>query len=69
MFDRGERRMARDRMLARAKRVWPKNHPGKYADNLKRCSCWMCCSPRYNAHTKRKEKLTIQELRFYAEPV
>lgn len=69
MFDRGERRMARERMKARAKRVFPNHNPGKYADNLQRCSCWMCCSPRYNNHAKREEKLTVQERRFYAEPV
>jgi hypothetical protein len=63
MFDRGERRMARERMMAKAKRVWPKNHPGKYADNLKRCSCWMC------GNIRKQEGMTIQERRFYAEPL
>lgn len=48
-------------MIARAKRVWPNNHPGKYADNLKKCSCWMC------GNLRKQEGMTMQERRFYCE--
>ena len=57
MRTRAERRANRERMIAKAKRVWPNNHPGKYADNLARCSCWMC------GNVRRQEGATIQERR------
>lgn len=33
-----------------------------YADNLKKCSCWMCRSPRTVYRGKNSERLTKQEL-------
>ena len=36
---------------------WKLQWARKHANNLKACSCWMCCSPRENG------KLTMQERR------
>lgn len=33
-----------------------------FADNLKKCSCWMCRSPRTLYRGKNSERLTKQEL-------
>lgn len=66
MFNRGERIMARDRMRAKAARVYPKHNPGKYADNLAKCSCWMCGNPRH-LNYKRDERLTVAERRWLQE--
>jgi hypothetical protein len=68
---RAERRKAEAKKLRDALNVaknifrYPKNFPDsekwqmewarRHANNLKKCSCWMCCSPRENG------ELTIQE--------
>lgn len=36
-------------------------HGRKYYNNLKVCSCPICCNPRHNEWTKGKYRLTIQE--------
>ena len=65
---RAERRLARATKIARAKRIlalngWGANgvHPAKWADNMAKCSCHMCCNERRNPHLTPKEKLTRQE--------
>ncbi|KKL92262.1 hypothetical protein LCGC14_1886440 [marine sediment metagenome] len=35
----------------------------KYYNNLKACSCSICCNPRRNGWNKEKQRLTIQELK------
>lgn len=64
MSKRARRRADRERMVARARRLFPNNHPGKYADNLTKCSCWMCCNPRHSIMNKHSERVTMQERRF-----
>lgn len=32
-------------------------------DNMKICSCWMCCNPRRSSMFKKRERLTMQEHR------
>lgn len=34
----------------------------KHGDNLKVCSCWMCCSPR-KLYGNSKEGKTLQEIK------
>lgn len=47
MGSRAERRAAKDRMKAKAKRLYPLcANPIKYADNLTVCSCLGCGNPR-----------------------
>ena len=47
MFNRAERRAAKERMTKRAKRVFPwMEHPQVLADHMKSCSCHMCGNPR-----------------------
>ena len=62
------RREHRQRKLAEAKVLLLKfgfdpAHASWWADNLKKCSCSMCCNPRRNGHLKGREKLTLQEQR------
>lgn len=33
----------------------------RHRDNMKMCSCWMCCNPRRSG--RGKNKLTFQEIR------
>lgn len=37
---------------------WKTNWAKRHTDNLKACSCWMCCNPR------RIGEITIQEKKF-----
>lgn len=64
------RRHQRERMIARAKQIikgwgcssdWIEQAAPRWADNMKKCSCWMCCNPRRNG------ELTLQEERFNQE--
>lgn len=56
------RRADKDRMKARARRLYPGNEkPQKYADHLAVCSCAMCGNPR--RFRKGEDKLTLQERR------
>jgi hypothetical protein len=57
---RARRRMDRERMVSRAARMWAEwrrpfgdqprktiaHEAQKWADNMKRCSCWACCNGR-----------------------
>jgi len=36
---------------------------GCLSDNLKNCSCWVCCNQRHNQWAKKKERLTMAERR------
>ena len=45
---------------------WARIASYKRRDTTKLCSCEMCGNPRYKAW-KRKDQLTIQEKRFYAQ--
>ncbi len=62
-----QRRHDRDRMISRAKhmmsawgnsREWIDRAACRWADNMKKCSCWMCRNPR------KTYGPTMQELRF-----
>lgn len=57
MSKRAERRANRERMKAKARAIWPRHNPGKVADNLAICSCWMC------GNARRYEGPTMQERR------
>lgn len=57
---RGERRLQKKRMIAKAKRILKNRYYNtakdfvehtsvRIADNLKACSCWMCGNPRHKA--------------------
>lgn len=64
-MSRAERRAARERMVNRAKRKlkeWgmPTSHPQKWADNMAKCSCWMCRGPA--RWTKPVEKFECWEI-------
>lgn len=74
---RSFRRHVKERALKKAKRVlriqarrWGQNpdkyvedlQPQRWCDNLKKCSCTCCCSPRRNPWASEKEKLTKHEL-------
>jgi hypothetical protein len=64
MRPRSERRAARERAIAKAKRAYPDLTLGRIkrlADNRKPCSCWMCGNPR-RSH-KGAERIPIQERR------
>jgi hypothetical protein len=39
----------------------------RFKEQPKLCSCWMCRNPRRS--WKTKEALTIQERRFFSEPI
>lgn len=43
---RAERRHHRERMKRKAAKLYPGQEPGRFADNLTPCSCWMCGNPR-----------------------
>ena len=65
---RAERRHHKERMKKRALsklRNWHWNDTEffKFADNLTRCSCHMCCNERRNPWLPGREKMTIQERR------
>jgi len=65
MFNRAERRAAKQRMTKRAKKVYPwMEHPQVLADRLKSCSCYMCGNPR-----KWWKADTLKEKQFKAFPV
>lgn len=55
----GTPRRRRDlaRMKARARRVYPHDENGKFAEHLAKCSCWMC------GNARKHEGDTIQERR------
>lgn len=67
MEGKASRRHHRHRMIARAKRMmrswsndrtWADRAAGRWADNMKKCSCWMCRNLRETYGP------TLQELRF-----
>jgi len=72
---RALRRHHKQRMIARANnicnKIWYCNgvyvfsheQLSRLADNLKPCSCDMCCNPRRSPWTTKLGKLTIQELK------
>lgn len=44
---RAYRRTRRAAMKAKARKLYPDSgEPGRYADHLAKCSCWMCGNPR-----------------------
>lgn len=62
-----QRRHDRDRMITRAKHImrswsgdklWAERAATRWADNMKKCSCWMCRNLREDYGP------TLQELRF-----
>ena len=66
---RAERRAQKERMLRKALKKaemfyasddfeeWKKRWAVRHADNLKSCSCWMCCNPRrYGEETLQEKK-------------
>lgn len=72
IMNRALRRHHRARMLKGAMlkiRAWeetPKDLHGRASrrfNNMKGCSCSMCCNERRNPWTKRRDRLTIQERR------
>ena len=49
-MNRADRRFRRQRKINRAKkmlRIWglPEAHAPYWADNMAKCSCWMCTAP------------------------
>lgn len=70
MSKRAERRHHKARMVARARELlerwgWPNYQIvcKRWADNLKKCSCTMCCNPRHGWESRK----TFQELRHELE--
>ena len=55
----------RKRLIKKAKKIYYYNIPFaiKYFNNLKTCSCPMCCNERRNKWLSNREKLTRQERR------
>jgi len=43
---------------------WKAQWVRRHADNLKKCSCWMCCSPREFGEPTLQEKKFSQRERF-----
>lgn len=44
---RAYRRSRKAAMKAKARKLYPDSgEPGRYADHLAKCSCWMCGNPR-----------------------
>lgn len=39
---------------------WKKNWSKRHADNMKSCSCWMCCNPRKLGQPTIQEKRISQ---------
>jgi hypothetical protein len=80
---RAERRKAEAKKLRKALDVaktifrYPKNSPQlekwqmewarRHANNLKACSCWLCCSPRENGELTMQEKKVNQRERYCEE--
>lgn len=46
---------------------WKAQWARKYANNLKACSCWMCCSPRENGQLTMQERRVNQRERYCNE--
>jgi hypothetical protein len=72
---RRRRRDEKIRKKDKARRVWreawgmknsdyEEEFVNTHADNLKSCSCNMCCSPRKSNIVKGGSKLTMQERKF-----
>lgn len=58
---RSIRRYNKEKKKDFARKVMPYYEQAyKLADNLKHCSCDVCCNPRHNGYSK--QKLTIQEI-------
>lgn len=53
----------------KAKKVYPwmEEEAIKLANHLHNCSCDMCLSPRKSKYHKGKDKLTMQERKFWSE--
>ena len=43
---------------------WKLQWARKHANNLKGCSCWMCCSPRKSGELTQQEKKVSQRDRY-----
>lgn len=46
---------------------WKMEWARKHANNLKACSCWLCCSPRENGQLTMQERRVNQRERFCNE--
>lgn len=57
-FNRGS-----DRQIEEWKAQWARKH----ANNLKACSCWLCCSPRENGQLTMQERRVNQRERYCNE--
>lgn len=47
--------------------TWKKEWARKHANNLKACSCWLCCSPRENGELTMQEKRVNQREKYCEE--
>ena len=78
---RADRRAHKKRMQHKAKEVidlvwrdgsneweeWKNRWAVRHADNLKGCSCWMCCNPRKYGELTMQEKRISQREKFCEE--
>lgn len=46
---------------------WKAEWARRHADNLKACSCWLCCSPRENGELTMQERRVNQRERYCEE--
>ena len=53
-MSRDLRRHHRERMKAKARRLYPGQNPGRLADNLTPCSCFFCTGGDMKARKERK---------------
>lgn len=44
--------------------TWKAEWARRHANNLKACSCWLCCSPRENGEPTMQEKRVNQRDRY-----
>lgn len=60
MFNRAERRHHLNRKKIKAKKIY-KHEPEKLANNLKKCSCFMCGNPRKFLNRKTLQEIVHEE--------